>query len=54
VSLDPFWLRDESLKNATNLPVPLLLAQEIADDLRSTLGQKEQVLKSARIIDPLP
>ena len=44
VSLDLFWLLDESLEDSANLPDPHLLAQEIADDLRSALGQTEDVL----------
>ena len=44
VSLDLFWLRDESLEDAANLPEPHVLAQEIADDLRSALAQIEDVL----------
>jgi type I restriction enzyme M protein len=44
VSLDRFWLRDESLEDSANLPDPLILAQEIADDLRSALAQIEDVL----------
>jgi type I restriction enzyme M protein len=44
VSLDLFWLRDESLEDSANLPEPHVLAQEIADDLRSALEQIEDVL----------
>ena len=44
VSLDLSWLRDESLEDSANLPDPHILAQEIADDLRSALGQIEDVL----------
>ncbi len=44
VSLDVFWLRDESLEDSANLPEPHVLAQEIADDLRSALEQIEDVL----------
>jgi type I restriction enzyme M protein len=44
VSLDLFWLRDESLEDSAGLPEPHLLAQEIADDLRSALAQIEDVL----------
>jgi type I restriction enzyme M protein len=44
VSLDLFWLRDESLEDSANLPDPHILAEEIADDLRSALGQIESVL----------
>jgi len=44
VSLDIFWLRDESLEDSANLPDPDVLAGEIADDLRSALEQIEGVL----------
>jgi hypothetical protein len=44
VSLDLFWLRDESLEDSASLPEPHVLAQEIADDLRSALTQIEDVL----------
>ncbi|MCB9473180.1 MAG: SAM-dependent DNA methyltransferase [Candidatus Delongbacteria bacterium] len=44
VSLDLSWLRDESLEDSASLPDPHLLAQEIADDLRSALAQIEDVL----------
>ena len=44
VSLDLFWLRDESLEDSANLPDPHVLAEEIADDLRSALEQIESVL----------
>jgi type I restriction enzyme M protein len=44
LSLDLAWLRDESLEDSANLPDPNILAQEIADDLRSALGQIEDIL----------
>jgi type I restriction enzyme M protein len=44
VSLDLFWLRDESLEDSANLPEPQVLAQEIADDLRAALEQIEDIL----------
>ena len=44
VSLDLFWLRDERLEDSAGLPDPHILAQEIADDLRSALAQIEDVL----------
>jgi len=44
VSLDLFWLRDESLEDSANLPEPHVLAQEIADDLRAALAQIEDIL----------
>ncbi|NLX59111.1 MAG: SAM-dependent DNA methyltransferase [Phycisphaerae bacterium] len=39
VSLDLFWLRDESLEDGENLPEPDVLATEIADDLQAALEQ---------------
>lgn len=43
-SLDLLWLRDESLEDSASLPDPPIIAQEIADDLRSALGQIEDIL----------
>ena len=48
VSLDLFWLRDESLEDSANLPEPHLLAEEIADDLRASLEQIEEILGELR------
>ena len=39
-SLDLFWLKDDSLLDADNLPDP----EEIAEDLRVALGQIEEIL----------
>jgi len=39
VSLDLFWLRDESLEDGDSLPEPDVLAAEIADDLQAALEQ---------------
>jgi type I restriction enzyme M protein len=39
VSLDIFWLRDESLEDSANLPDPDVLAAEIAEDLQAALDQ---------------
>ena len=39
VSLDIFWLKDESLEESANLPVPEIIAAEIMDDLRAALEQ---------------
>lgn len=38
-SLDIFWLRDESLDDASSLPAPDVLAGEIADNLEAALEQ---------------
>jgi type I restriction enzyme M protein len=43
-SLDVFWLRDESLLDADNLPAPGEIAEEIAEDLRGALEQIEEIL----------
>jgi type I restriction enzyme M protein len=47
-SLDIFWLKDESLEDSARLPEPHILAEEIADDLRSALEQIESVLGDLR------
>ena len=39
VSLDIFWLKDDSLEDSANLPNPDVLAREIADNLESALEQ---------------
>jgi type I restriction enzyme M protein len=44
VSMDLFWLKDESLEDSANLPDPNILALEIADDLRTALEQIEDIL----------
>ncbi len=43
VSLDVFWLKDESLEDSANLPDPDVIAGEIADDLRAALEQFEAI-----------
>ena len=39
VSLDIFWLRDESLEDSASLPDPDILAEEIVQDLQAALEQ---------------
>jgi type I restriction enzyme M protein len=39
VSLDLFWLRDESLEGTDALPAPEVLAASIVDDLQAALEQ---------------
>jgi len=48
VSLDLFWLRDESLEDSANLPDPDVIAEEIAEDLRAALEEIEDVLDDLR------
>jgi len=44
ISLDLFWLKDDSLLDSDALPHPDVIAAEIADDLRSALEQMEEIL----------
>ena len=39
VSLDIFWLKDESLEDSENLPAPEVLAREIVENLEAALEQ---------------
>ena len=43
VSLDIFWLRDESLEDSDNLPPPAVLAVEIVEELESALAEFAEV-----------
>jgi type I restriction enzyme M protein len=43
VSLDIFWLRDESLEDTANLPAPDILAVEIAEDIQAALEQFAEI-----------
>jgi type I restriction enzyme M protein len=38
-NLGIFWLKDQSLEDADDLPKPDVLAEEIADDLEAALEQ---------------
>jgi type I restriction enzyme M protein len=43
VSLDIFWLKDESLEDSLGLPDPDVIAADIAEDLRTALEQFETI-----------
>jgi type I restriction enzyme M protein len=43
VSLDIFWLKDDSLEDSANLPDPDVIAAEIAEDLQAALDQFVQI-----------
>jgi len=45
VSLDIFWLRDESLEDMENLPDPDVLAADIVENLQAALEQFQGVLE---------
>jgi type I restriction enzyme M protein len=38
-SLDIFWLKDDSLEDAANLPAPDIIAAEIVEDLQAALDE---------------
>ena len=46
VSLDIFWLKDESLEDTENLPPPEVIAQEIADNLETALDSINELIVS--------
>ena len=48
-SLDIFWLRDESLEDADNLPPPDVLAAEIAEDLEAALAEFTEIASSLAV-----
>ena len=45
-SLDIFWLRDESLEDADNLPAPGVIAAEIVEDLEAALAEFTELAES--------
>ncbi len=48
VSLDIFWLKDDSLSDSDNLPDPDVLAAEIVDDLEAALEQFREIAGDLR------
>jgi type I restriction enzyme M protein len=46
VNLDIFWIKDESLEDADNLPEPSVLAAEIIENLEAVLDQFRGVVES--------
>jgi type I restriction enzyme M protein len=48
VSLDIFWLKDESLEDSENLPPPDILARDIAENLESALEQFSGIYEDLR------
>ncbi len=48
LSLDLFWLRDESLEDAANLPEPSVIAAEIVEDLEAALAEFSEVTAALR------
>ncbi|MCY4102019.1 MAG: SAM-dependent DNA methyltransferase, partial [bacterium] len=56
VSLDIFWLRDDSLTDTDDLPPPAVLAAEIAEDIQAALEEiqalADSLTTSERTTDP--
>jgi len=48
VSLDVFWLRDNSLEDAASLPEPALLVAEVIEELQAALAEFDAVAASLR------
>lgn len=51
VSLDIFWLKDDSLEDSANLPDPDVIAAEIAEDLQAALDQFALIAGGLRSCD---
>ncbi|MBD2667248.1 class I SAM-dependent DNA methyltransferase [Richelia sinica] len=49
VSLDIFWLKDESLEDSENLPTPDVLALEIAEDLEAALELFQSITENLEV-----
>ncbi len=49
ISLDIFWLKDESLSDSDNLPAPDVIAQEIVEDLEAALEQFREILNDVDV-----
>jgi type I restriction enzyme M protein len=43
-NLDIFWLKDDSLEDAANLPAPDVLAREIVEDLEVAIEEMRAVI----------
>ncbi|HUU06395.1 MAG TPA: class I SAM-dependent DNA methyltransferase [Patescibacteria group bacterium] len=51
VSLDIFWLKDESIEDSANLPDPDVLASEISEDLKAALEQFESIAEDLKKVN---
>jgi type I restriction enzyme M protein len=48
VSLDIFWLKDQSLEDSENLPPPDIIAREIAENLESAPDHFSRIYEDLR------
>lgn len=51
VSLDVFWLKDDSLEDAASLPAPEIIAAEIADHLELALSEINAIIQGLEKAD---
>jgi type I restriction enzyme M protein len=49
VSLDIFWLKDESIEDSANLPAPKVIAQDIAENLEAALQQFSSIYEDLKV-----
>jgi type I restriction enzyme M protein len=49
VSLDIFWLKDESIEDSANLPAPEVIAQDIAENLEAALEQFSSIYEDLKL-----
>lgn len=49
LSLDIFWLKDDSLEDSANLPSPEILAQDISENLEAALEQFNSIYESLAV-----
>jgi type I restriction enzyme M protein len=50
VSLDIFWLRDESLEDTDNLSPPGVIAAEVVEDLQAALAEFTELAESLQSV----
>jgi type I restriction enzyme M protein len=48
VSLNIFWVKDDSLENSANLPEPEVLAMEIVENLESAFEQFRSICEELK------
>lgn len=49
ISLDIFWLKDESLEDSENLPTPEIIGAEIVENLEAALKQFDEIQESLKV-----
>jgi type I restriction enzyme M protein len=49
VSMDIFWLKDESIEDSANLPAPEVIAQDIAENLEAALEQFSSIYEDLKL-----